>query len=331
MLDVLFIGCGNIAGGFDAARPGTPTPFSHAGAYQAHGGYALRACVDPDAARRAAFQQHWQVKQGYASLQEVLQQGLRFDVISICSPTSCHAEDLRLTLALKPRLVFCEKPLTASLQQSQDLASLYQQAGIPLVLNYTRRFDARARALASQLQQGEWGRVRSASAVYNKGLANNGSHMLDLLEMLLGPLRLLAAGAAVADMWQHDPSIPALLETEDGVPVTLNCSHAGDYSLFELELVTERGTVKMENGGLDWQERRAGPSPTFPGYLALGPAQHHPGTLGSAALAAVTEIQAVLEHRQTPSCTASHGVAVQRLCETIRAQSLTINRKAETQ
>ncbi len=170
MLDVLIVGCGNMAGGFDAARPGTRTPFSHAGAYQAHGGFALRACVEPDEARRAAFLQRWQVGQGYASLQQVVQAGPRFDVISICSPTSCHADDLRLALALKPRLVFCEKPLTASLQESLKLAQQYEQAGIPLMLNYTRRWDKRTRTLAVQLQQGAWGKVRCASAVYNKGL-----------------------------------------------------------------------------------------------------------------------------------------------------------------
>ena len=56
MLDVLIIGCGNIAGGFDATRRGTDTPFSHAGAYVAQGDFALRCCVDPDEVRRAAFQ-----------------------------------------------------------------------------------------------------------------------------------------------------------------------------------------------------------------------------------------------------------------------------------
>ncbi len=141
--------------------------------------------------------------------------------------------------------------------------------------------------------------------------------MLDLLAMLLGPLEVRAAGTALTDMWPQDPSIPALLQSAQGAPVTLNCGHAGDYSLFELELVTERGTVKMENGGLDWQERRASPSPSFPGYLSLGAAVHQPGTLDGAALAAVTEIEAVLAQGFTPSCSAAHGVAVQRLCEAI--------------
>ncbi|AON56543.1 Gfo/Idh/MocA family protein [Herbaspirillum seropedicae] len=329
MLDVLIVGCGNMAGGFDASRPDTPTPFSHAGAYRAHGGFALRACVDPDREKREAFQLRWQVDAGYDSLRSIAEQGMHFDVISICSPTAFHADDLRWALKMKPRLVFCEKPLTAKLQDSLTLASQYRQANLPLMLNYTRRFDPRVRELARQLRQGEWGNIRSVSATYNKGLYNNGSHMLDLLAMLLGPLQLVAAGAPIIDMWPEDPSIPALLQNRDGVPITLNCGHAGDYSLFELELVTQHGTVKMENGGLDWQERRAGPSATFAGYQSLGPAHHQPGSLGYAALTAVTEIETVLNHGQTPSCHAEHGVAVQVLCESIRTQSLTNNLPSE--
>lgn len=321
MLDVLIIGCGNIAGGFDASRPRDALPFTHAGAYRAHGGYRLRACVEPDADRRAAFQQRWEVERGFSSLDALRAEPQRYDVISICSPTPFHADDLRAALSLQPRLVFCEKPLTASLAQSREQAAAWRAAGIPLLVNYTRRWDSRVRALTEELSAGVWGRVRAASGVYNKGLYNNGSHMLDLLSLLLGPLSVLASGPARADMWEQDPSIPALLITADGVPVTLNCGHAGDYSLFELELVTERGTIRMENGGLDWQIRRAGPSSTFTGYQALGPAEHESGAIAGSALAAVKEIESILAGTATPSCTAVHALAVQELCEAIRAAS----------
>lgn len=321
MLDVLIIGCGNIAGGFDAGRPGTVTPYTHAGAYTAHGGYRLAACVEPDQGRRAAFQQRWDVEHAYANLEEACANGAGYDVISICSPTLFHADALRAALAMKPALVFAEKPLTASLEQSLELTEHYREAGIPLMVNYTRRWDLKVRELAEQLASGEWGRVRSASGVYNKGLYNNGSHMLDLLALLLGPLSVAAAGPGRADMWDTDPSIPALLLSADGIPVTLNCGHAADYSLFELELVTERGTVKMENGGLDWQFRRAEPSPTFAGYQALSAPEHQNGTLGGAALAAVHEIATIVTKGGTPSCGPDEAVAVQKLCEAIRAAS----------
>ncbi len=321
MLDVLIIGCGNIAGGFDAGRPGSVTPYTHAGAYTAHGGYRLAACVEPDTDRRFAFQQRWGVERAYARLEEACANGARYDVVSICSPTPYHADYLRAALAMKPALVFAEKPLTASLEQSLELAKHYRETSIPLMVNYTRRWDQQVRALAEQLASGEWGRMRSASGVYNKGLYNNGSHMLDLLTLLLGPLTVVAAGPGRTDMWDADPSIPALLLSADGVPVTLNCGHAADYSLFELELVTERGTVKMENGGLDWQFRRAEPSPTFAGYQALSAPEHQNGTLGGAALAAVHEIATIVTKGGTPSCGPDEAVAVQKLCEAIRAAS----------
>jgi predicted dehydrogenase len=321
MLNVLIIGCGNIAGGFDADRPGTSTPFSHAGAYCAHGGFILQACVDPDAERRAAFQKRWEVEYGFDNLEQVLQQDLQFDIISICSPTECHEADLRLALSLAPKLVFCEKPLTSTLAASAAVAQRYSEAEVPLIVNYTRRWDPKVRILSAQLSSGEWGRVRSVSGIYNKGLNNNGSHMLDLLTLLLGPLSVLAAGPAVADMWEDDPSIPAMLLSTQGVPVTLNCGHASDYALFELEIVTERGTVKMENGGLDWQVRRSGPSPTFTGYQTLGESLHQPGGIDQAALSAVSEITSILEGRLSPSCSTNDAVAVQRLCQTIRMQS----------
>ena len=43
-------------------------------------------------------------------------------------------------------------------------------------------------------------RVRSAVGTYNKGVLNNGSHMVDLLHLLLGaddgPLRVIAGASA---------------------------------------------------------------------------------------------------------------------------------------
>ena len=99
---VLIIGCGNMAGGYDLLQPEDALPLGHAKAFAKHGGFAVSACVDPDAAKRADFQQRWQVPAGFASVQEVAAAGGQFDVISICSPTHAHAEDIQSALALKP-------------------------------------------------------------------------------------------------------------------------------------------------------------------------------------------------------------------------------------
>lgn len=319
MLKVLIIGCGNIAGGFDAARPSDALPYSHAGAYTRHGGFSIAACIEPDAARREAFMARWQVAQGYACLQE-LNGDRDFDVVSICSPTTFHEADVAAALALKPRLVFCEKPITPSAAQSRALVSCCAAAKVPLVVNYTRRWDASLQRLAEELRSGVWGAVRSASGTYTKGVLNNGSHMVDLLQLLLGPLTAKAAGTPVNDMWAEDPSIPALLYADHGVSVMLNCGHAGDYALFEMQLVTAKGVIQMQDSGLGWRIRRVIDSRHYPGYRVLEAGQTEAGAMPGAILAAVSEIHAALtQGSHNFSSTGDNALAAQEVCESIRA------------
>ena len=68
---VLIIGCGNIAGGFDVRHPSDAPPFGHAKAYLQHGGFSLVACVEPDASKRAAFQEQWGITQGANTLADL--------------------------------------------------------------------------------------------------------------------------------------------------------------------------------------------------------------------------------------------------------------------
>ncbi|MFJ9450924.1 Gfo/Idh/MocA family protein [Herbaspirillum sp. NPDC101397] len=321
MLQVLIIGAGNIAGGFDANRPSSDLPFSHAGAYCRHGGFRVLGCVEPNEETRKNFMARWNVEVGFASTAEALNASLRYDVISICSPTMAHEADMASALLLEPRLLFCEKPVTPSLESSISILERFDRAGIPVVVNYTRRWDSVIQGVASQLKAGAWGAVRSASAVYTKGILNNGSHMIDLLHLLLGPLHVLAAGAPIVDMWKDDPSIPAFLMTENAVPVFLNCGYAQDYALFELEIVTEHGVLTMEDGGLAWRIRRTVDSPTFNGYKNLNHGSYSPGDLQAATLAAVREIHQVLTQGGTLSSSGENALAAQRVCESIRTMA----------
>ena len=270
MLKVLLIGCGNIAGGFDCGRPAGAPPLTHAGAYTSHGGFELVTCVEPDEARRSAFMQRWGVSSGYAELSGLLVSQDLFDVVSICSPTSSHHHDVLAALTLRPRLIFCEKPLSSDMAQAQDMVDCCQAQGVFLAVNHNRRWDAAVTRVRDELTAGTWGALRCAVGYYNKGVRNNGSHMIDLLQNLLGPLTLLDVGTPMHDFWQDDPSISAQFVAPGGVPVNLHCGHAVDYALFELQLVLEHGLIAMEDGGLKWRVRHAGPSRWRMGSRHLG-------------------------------------------------------------
>ena len=315
-LRVLVVGCGNMAGGFDTARGGADAPpLTHAGAYRRDGRFALAACVEPDDARRLAFMRDWEVLAGFRSIGEA---GGSYDIVSICSPTSAHAGDLEATLAFQPRAVFCEKPVTESAERTQQYVERCKASGIALAVNYTRRWDASVQALREEIREGRRGPLRSAVAYYNKGLLNNGSHMLDLLQLLLGPLRVVKTGRPVADYAPNDPSIPAWLESESQIPVLLACGHAEDYALFELELVFANAIVRMEEGGLYWRERGVENSTTFAGYRVPGVGVRRSGAYPQAMLRSVGNIFGAIHYGEALASTGESALRVQRLCEEIR-------------
>ena len=319
---VLIIGCGNMAGGYDLMQPKDALPLGHAKAFAKHGGFTVSACVDPDAAKRADFQQRWQVPTGFSSVHEVAEAGAQFDVISICSPTHAHASDIQSALALKPKLIFCEKPITPMLHESRSAVEACADQHVLLAVNYSRRWSPQVVQLKAELADGHWGAVRSVSAVYNKGILNNGSHMIDLLLALFGTLHPVRVGQAFDDFFADDPTVEAILRTDQGLPIQLNVAHAQDYALFEMQIVTEKGVINMEDGGARWRFRRAKPSEQLAGYWFLNSGEwlKPPGSYDLTG--AVANIFEALQSGAPLASTGSHALQAQALCEHIKQMAL---------
>lgn len=321
---VLIIGCGNIAGAFDRGRASSDFPYTHAGGFTRDGRFSLVACVEPDKERRQAFMGAWGVSIGFPSIVEVVESDLQFDVISICSPTSCHAQDFEMALRLKPRLIFCEKPVTASLAETERLVAECRIANIPIAVNYTRRWDPSISKLQADIQAGRWGKLRSVAGCYNKGILNNGSHMLDLLHLLVGPMDIVKVGKPIHDFFPNDPTVPVWLEGANGLPVHLACGHAEDYAIFELQLVFSLGVLTMEEGGMYWRERRAMNSETFKGYRMLDAGVRRAGEYPSAMLGAVDNIYRTITQGDTLASTGESALVAQRVCELIKQQAIAL-------
>lgn len=281
----------------------------------------MTTCVDPDAARRREFQEFWNVREALPDVRGLTGRSGEFDVISICSPTPLHSEHLSLALDLRPRLVFCEKPVTSTAEEGKRWANRFGAAGIPVAVNYTRRWAPDIVRLRNELDAGTWGEVRSAIGVYGKGLLNNGSHLIDLLHFLLGPLSVEAAGPPVHDFWESDASFPAMLRSYGGVPVHLANGHAKDFSLFELHLITRQGVIGIEDGGLRWRVRRATESPQFAGYTSLSEGSFQEGQYELAMTRAVENIQQVLNGNSQLASTLETALQAQVVCEQIQAMA----------
>ena len=327
MLKVLIIGCGNIAGGFDTETSAGSAVRTHAGAYAGHGSFSVAACVEPDADKRQTFMKRWNIADGYASLEQLLAyqratNSAGFDVISICSPTALHYEHALLALRLAPKLIFCEKPVCSDVMQTQSLTQRCSEQGVLLAVNHNRRWDNRVTRLRDQLSAGHWGAVRSVAGQYNKGVLNNGSHMLDLLHDLFGTLTLISWGAPCFDYLESDPSVPVNLLSAAGVPIALTCGNASDYSLFELQVVTQRGVIAMEDGGVRWRTRLSASSTEFAGYRALDAGQTDQGGYLQTMANAVANIYEAIVSGEALASSGANALKAQHICQQILAQSL---------
>jgi len=321
ILSVLIIGCGNIAGDLDSNKLDIDElPLTHAGAYTKHPYFSIQACIDVSQKKVKRFASQWGISNTYTSIDQAVQAGSNFDVISICSPTGCHFEDVSACLALSPKLIFCEKPVTASVKETLKIKAACDKAGVLLAVNYLRRWDERVLSLKKEIATNQRGSLRSVVGYYNKGILNNGSHLLDLLGFLIGEMSINYVGQADYDFFSNDPSVCVTLETGASVPVLLvPGAKASDYSIFEIQMVFDNSMLLMLDGGLRWVERIAGDSDVFDGYRVLDPGVQSQGGYLASMSHAVDNIWRTLTAGDSLNSDVDSALIAHILCENILA------------
>jgi len=321
-LSVLIVGCGNIAGGFDNSLKLKDFPRTHAGAYIRDNRFKMTACVDPDENQRQEFMNKWNIKFGFSSIDEIFYLNHKFDVISICSPTIEHSYNIEKALILKPKLIFCEKPITASLADAERLVELCKNSNVLMAVNHTRRWDPSVCKLQADIFSGRRGILRSIIGIYNKGILNNGSHMLDLLHFLVGPVHVLKVGKPFNDYLFNDPTIPVLMENNQGISIHLACANAEDYAEFELQLIFSLGILSIEEGGLYWRERPIEESASFKNYRVLGSGKRYMGECSESMLKAINNIYLAITSNEALVSSGETAILAQRMCEKIKLMAV---------
>jgi predicted dehydrogenase len=316
-LSVFILGCGNIGGGFDLQKKLSEFSLTHAAAFSQDKRFIIKACFDPDIKKLRLFNKKWGPFIEYQSIDQIDKDMNYFDVISICSPTSEHPKCLDIAIKLKPKLIFCEKPLTQSVQESLKFISACKKNNILLAVNYSRRFDKTVQNLAIKIKEKKWGELRVVNGIYNKGLLNNGSHMIDLLIMLLGVLKIQYVGDILFDYEIRDPSVSLILKSQNNVPINISSTHSKDYSLFELQFIFSKAILSMENGGLNWRIRSTNKSKVFKGYITLNSGYFIDGTYFECMKRAVNNIFYAINNNKPLMSDGDSSIASHRLIKKI--------------
>lgn len=262
---VAVVGCGGVSS-------------AHFSAYASHPDADLVAAVDvrPDLAEACA--RRWHARRWYSSVAEALADP-EVQIVDLCLPHDLHAP-VAIQAARAGKHVFVEKPIANSLEEADLMISAAEENGVLLMVDQTKRYQNRHRAIKNLLDAGYIGTpllVRSAyeqdityawsnmdptrRATYWKHdgvISGIGIHSLDLLRWLIGEVIEVQAIASTSDLVeQHrttEDSGIILVRFDNGcigeVMVSYVLRHprmASNWDLMPLQIFGHDGSIEMDD------------------------------------------------------------------------------------
>lgn len=159
------------------------------------------------------------------------------DAVFICSPTNTHATMIK-EAAASGKHIFCEKPVSFSVEETEEALKAVEKAGIQLQVGFNRRFDPNFRKIRLLVQEGEVGKP----------------HILRITSRDPEPPGLdyiKSSGGLFMDMTIHDFDMARYIMGSEVVEVHANGAVLVDPAIAEAgDIDTAIITLKFANGAL---------------------------------------------------------------------------------
>jgi predicted dehydrogenase len=307
------IGAGRIGAMLD--EPWNPHILTHAHGYNACEGFEIVGFVDPNLDKAEAASARW----GGAAFESIdkLFETQSVGVVSVCLPDELHYATL-LALAEKPvKFIFLEKPAVRTLEEADVVRTLYGELPIRVQVNYTRRFVPEIRSIREAIRSGKYGAFLTGTGYYGKGLLHNGSHMVDLLQFLVGKVGKVAKVSETVDFYDQDPSVSALLTMGCGGDFYLCHIDSRKFHVFELDLTFESKRIRIFELGTIIEEYSVGDNRLFEGYRTLNKDAEFPTQHSKAMYHAIANIRNNLDRNEPLVCTLEESLETVKTCSRI--------------
>ncbi|KKW21927.1 MAG: hypothetical protein A2W52_01005 [Candidatus Taylorbacteria bacterium RIFCSPHIGHO2_02_49_25] len=308
----VIIGAGRIASQFDSLESGEV--LTHAHAFRKHPRVDLMGILDSNknAARRAA--KKWNC-QTYDDLDTMMRK-VQPDIVNVCTPDSSHfGVLLKIAHYKKTRIVICEKPITTNLADTKKIVRLYDTIGIPILVNYSRRFDAVVQKLRQSIRENKYGGIVCASGIYTKGIVHNGAHMIDLCRYLFGEVTSVVTTFSVPDFSHYDKSVSGCLEFKLCKQFHLMSGDERRYSIFEIDILFEKRRVRFIDFGFCVSIQKVTSDPRYAGYQCLGKPVIKSTSLDRAMVVLVDNAVLHLRRQSPLLCGIDDSLETQKICE----------------
>ncbi len=224
----------------------------------------LVAASDPDASAKAKASALG-IPRWYGDYEELINDK-EVEAVVIITPTSTH-HDIILAAARAGKAIFCEKPLSISLDEARAIEKVVAETGVFFHMGFMRRFDPGYRAAKRKIDEGVIGTpiVFKASSrdPYRPSLeyldpkhsggimVDMGIHDIDLARWMMGEVAsVFAIGGVLAypevnEVGDIDNAI-ITLQFESGAMGVIDLSRSGVYGYdIRAEILGTEGTLKV--------------------------------------------------------------------------------------
>lgn len=195
-----------------------------------------------------------------------------YDVVVVANETASHATTLRRVLAMKPRAVFVEKPLSHTVKSVKDLVGAYRRARISLWVGYNFQFFRPFLRVKQLLKTRRLGKIYAMRVFvgqdlrgwrkrdYRKGYSSSkqagGGVLLDLVHDINYPAWMfeesLQAKASVVKKVSSlqistEDIAESILVSKSGVIVSVHQDYLRIPGRRSLEIIAENGSLLWDS------------------------------------------------------------------------------------
>ncbi len=252
-LRAVLIGAGKVGMGYaDDPITARHYPFAtHAQVLSVHPEFEWVGVVDPSEEARRLASEKW----GMPFIGETpaaLSSDCRPEIAVLATPPGNRIDALKALPSL--RAVLVEKPLGKDVAEAKAFLDYCQGKDILVQANLWRRADEGFQALAAGGLKDRIGKPQAVFGIYGNGLANNGTHMIDMARMLLGDIESVqvvgaqlieSAGPVIGDV-----NIPFSLRFKIGISALFHPVSFSQYRENAMEIWGQWGRLDLVQEGL---------------------------------------------------------------------------------
>jgi predicted dehydrogenase len=233
-----------------------------ADAMKRSGKFEIVSCFTRSEDKRRAFAEKYGC--AAASSYEAILKDPTIEAIINTTPNNAHLETTRMA-AQAAKHVFLDKPIANTVREGQEIARACENAGVVLSLGYQRRRESHFRWIKAEIDTGRFGKLVQAEGNISRDrlgkldptswrfqsagmpggvMLQIGIHYVDVLEMLMGPVKRVSGMAAQLVLPGENPDVANLiLEHENGAISNLSTSYASASEFYMMNIYGKKASA----------------------------------------------------------------------------------------